>query len=242
MKNLELFKQQKVNFFHGLGLTNSFWEVNLHTLIYTWIVLVALIVLIIVARFYLHKKNSIIQHLLFSFIKSFRSQVVESIGKFYFNHFSFISSLFLFIFLCNIISLIPYVEEPTIDLNTTLGLGIVSFLYVHGVSIKHNGIITYVKDYFFPFFLLFPVNVIGTLATVISISFRLFGNIFGGAIINSLFAHAINGVLVFEMAGILSGINLILTFFFVLFEGFIQAFVFSMLSLTYLAIEIQESD
>lgn len=242
MKNMKLFEQHSVNFFHDLGLTHSFWQVNVHTIINTWVVLGLIVILVLAARYYLNKENSIGQFLVLSLIKNFKAQVIESIGKFYFSHFAFVTSLFIFIFLCNIVSLIPYIEEPTIDLNTTLGLGLVSFIYVHANSIKAHGLVEYIKGYFFPFFLLMPVNVIGTLATIISISFRLFGNIFGGAIINSLFTHAISGSILLETAGILSGINIILAMFFVLFEGFIQAFVFSMLSLTYLAIEIQEEE
>ena len=113
-------------------------------------------------------------------------------------------------------------------------------MYVQGNAIKARGIFGYIKDYFAPFFLLFPLNIIGTLATIVSISFRLFGNIFSGAIIGKLYLNALAGNFLFEMLGILSGINIILTLFFVLFAGTIQAFVFSMLTLTYLAMAITQ--
>lgn len=240
MKNLELFKQVKINLLKDFGLTHSFFEINVNTIFYTWIVLIVITILACMARMALKRDNSIGQYLVVSFIKSFKEQVVESIGRFEFNHFAFISSLFLFILFCNIISLIPFIDEPTVDLNTTIGLGFVSFFYVQSSAIAYNGLWYYIKGYLEPFFLLAPVNIIGTLSTIISISFRLFGNIFGGAVINHLFHSAISGVLLFELAGIISGLNLLLTMFFVLFEGVIQAFVFSMLTLTYLAVEIQE--
>lgn len=242
MKNLELFHQITWNPFKIFGLTGSFWNINLTIVIFTWVVLLAIFGIILLSKIYLKKDNSIGQYLILSFIKSFREQVVESLGRFEFKHFAFITSLFIFIFLCNIISILPFVEEPTIDLNTTLGLGIVSFLYVQINSIMHNGFKAYFKEYFMPFFLLFPVNVIGVLSTIISISFRLFGNISGGAIISGLWRGSIAGAFALESIGILSGMNLLLTGFFVLFEGFIQAFVFAMLSLTYLAIEIQHEE
>jgi F-type H+-transporting ATPase subunit a len=84
-----------------------------------------------------------------------------------------------------------------------------------------------------------PLNVIGKLATVVSISFRLFGNIFGGSIISSIYFNAIQGRFLLELIGLISGINLIMVLFFGIFEGFLQAFVFSMLSLTYLSIALQ---
>lgn len=242
MKNLELFHQITWNPFKIFGLTGSFWNINLTIVIFTWVVLLAIFGIILLSKIYLKKDNSIGQYLILSFIKSFKEQVIESLGRFEFKHFAFITSLFIFIFLCNIISVLPFVEEPTIDLNTTLGLGIVSFLYVQINSIMYNGFKAYIKEYFMPFFLLFPVNVIGVLSTIISISFRLFGNISGGAIIANLWRGSIAGAFVLESIGILSGMNLLLTGFFVLFEGFIQAFVFAMLSLTYLAIEVQHEE
>ena len=89
---------------------------------------------------------------------------------------------------------------------------------------------------------MFPLHVIGKLATIVSISFRLFGNIFGGAIIAHIYLSSIEGSLLWELLGILTGTNLIITIFFGLFEGFLQAFVFSMLSLTYLSIAINHDE
>jgi F-type H+-transporting ATPase subunit a len=86
---------------------------------------------------------------------------------------------------------------------------------------------------------MFPLNVIGKLASIISISFRLFGNIFGGAIISRIYFGVIEGSLIGEMIGLFSGINFLIMLFFGLFEGALQAFVFSMLTLTYLSMSIQ---
>ena len=85
-----------------------------------------------------------------------------------------------------------------------------------------------------------PLNVVGKLATVVSLSFRLFGNIFGGFLISQIYFTAIEGSFWLELGGIITGINLILKVFFCLFEGYLQAFVFTMLTLTYLAIAMQK--
>lgn len=87
-----------------------------------------------------------------------------------------------------------------------------------------------------------PLNLIGKFATIISMSFRLFGNIFGGATIASIYFRLIYGSPAWEAIGSFSGINLIIMLFFGLFEGLIQAFVFAMLSLTYLATAIAHDD
>ena len=131
-------------------------------------------------------------------------------------------------------------DEPTRDLNTTLALGIISFIYIQSVTIKTRGIGSYVKDFFQPFFVMLPLNVVGKLSSIISISFRLFGNIFGGAIITKLYFSTIRGSIILELLGILSGANFLIVAFFTLFEGLLQAFVFAMLTLTYLSIGTQE--
>ena len=96
------------------------------------------------------------------------------------------------------------------------------------------------KEFFRPFFLMFPINLIGHFSKIISISFRLFGNIFGGSIIMELYKNLIAGSILRETLGIFTGINFILLIFFGIFEGLIQAFVFSILTLTYLSLAIQK--
>src|SRR5690606_8858231 len=143
--------------------------------------------------------------------------------------------------LCNTASIIPLLDEPTRDLNTALALGIISFIYIQVFTIKAHGIKSYIGGFFKPFFVMFPLNIIGKLSSIISVSFRLFGNIFGGSIITKLYFTAIQGSVLFELAGILTGMNLLIVLFFTLFEGLLQAFVFAMLTLTYLSIGSQES-
>src|SRR6185436_19701385 len=104
---------------------------------------------------------------------------------------------------CNTAPLIPWLEEPTRDLNTALALGIISFLYVQLVAVQTRGIFFYIKDFFQPFFIMLPLNVIGKLSSIVSISFRLFGNIFGGAIITKLYFTFISGSIILETMGLL---------------------------------------
>jgi F-type H+-transporting ATPase subunit a len=83
---------------------------------------------------------------------------------------------------------------------------------------------------------MFPLNVIGKLSSIISSSFRLFGNIFGGSIITKLYFTAIQTSLLTQLFGIFSGFNILIVLFFTLFEGLLQAFVFAMLTLTFLSL------
>lgn len=242
MQNFEIFHEQYWKPLEKLGFTHSFWNINTKTIIFTWIVLGIIFIFSILARFAIKRKYSILGFIFLSFVRSFNNLITNTIGFFSFNHFSFITSLFIFIFVCNIVSLIPWIDEPTSDASTTLALGISSFLYVQISSIIEKGFKEYIKEYFSPFFLLFPLNVIGELAKIISISFRLFGNIFGGSIISKIWISAISGSLLTEILGIITGLNLIIVLFFIMFEGFIQAFVFSMLTLTYLSVGIAHEE
>ncbi len=225
------------------GITHPAFALEASTIIATWVALAVIVALIILCRFLLRQKDSLGAYAVKACTKSFMNLIEQSAGMFVYRYFSFITSLFLFIITCNWVALIPYVEEPTKDLNTTLALGIVAFLYIQKEMIRVHGFGAYLKEYFLPFDIVFPLNVIaglvmlplellGKAASVISISFRLFGNIFGGAIIMAIFRQSISNSFIFSALGTFLGINLLLTGFFILFEGFLQAFVFSILTLT----------
>lgn len=242
MAQFAVFKEDVIRPFLKLGLTSHFWDINLHTVLATWIVIATLATLAIATQFALRRSENSFSFLVISFVSGFKDLVDQTLGTFHFRHFTFIASLFLFILTCNMISILPGIEEPTSDIMTTLAIGIIAFLYTQYSSIENNGLINYLKGYLKPFFVMLPLNIISNLATIISISFRLFGNIFGGAVISQLWYGAINYNFITQVLGILSGINLTITIFFILFEGFIQAFVFAMLSLTYLSLEVKNEE
>lgn len=224
------------------GSENPFFTINTSLVFHTWAVLIALLIISIPVRWLVRKKGSVIRQLIFMYMQTFLDLCNQSLPEFSFTHFSFITALFTFILACNIISLIPTFEEPTTNLNTTLALGISSFAYIQIAAIARLGLWTYLKEYFAPFFLMFPIHVVGKIASIVSISFRLFGNIFGSAIIVSIYMSTIRGSFLWELFGLLSGFNILLALFFGLFEGFLQAFVFAMLSLTYLSIALTEEE
>jgi len=140
-----------------------------------------------------------------------------------------ICALFLFLTLSNWLGIIPYLEEPTKDLNTPLSLGLMGFVLAHYAGIRSKGFREYAREYFQPMFIMMPLNVIGELAKIVSISFRLFGNIMGGSIIILVVSH-----LTFSLA-----LPPFLNAFFGLFVGTIQAFVFTMLTIVYISVQIK---
>jgi F-type H+-transporting ATPase subunit a len=136
-----------------------------------------------------------------------------------------ICALFLFLVLCNWIGIIPHLEEPTKDLNTPLSLGLMGFVIAHSVGIKTKGFKAYIKEYFEPMFFMMPLNLIGEVAKIVSISFRLFGNIMGGSIIILVVSYLTYNVVLPPF----------LNAFFGFFVGAIQAFVFTMLTVVYIS-------
>ena len=139
-------------------------------------------------------------------------------------------SLFIFIWASNLAGVVYGMEEPTRDLNTPMACGIIVLAIAHVWSIKRRGMGTYLKGYCEPIFFFFPLNVVGEAAKGISLTFRLFGNIFGGA------------VLIAVLSWLLSYIFLppLLNMFFGVFVGTIQALVFAMLAMTYTAVALNE--
>ncbi len=159
--------------------------------------------------------------------------VIETLGKNKVNYTPYIVTLFLFIWVSNMVGMIPIpgFMEPTRNLNVPLGLGIFAVAIVHITAFKVKGAWGHLQNYLNPIKNpLFLLDIIGELSKVVSISFRLFGNILGGAIIILVVSSLVSYV-VFPV-----GLNL----FFGMFVGTIQAFVFTMLALTYIGVEISE--
>ena len=204
--------------------------INLEVILMTWIVIGLLIVLGLFARY---KKNilprpiQVVGELLISVLYGLTEDALgKKLAKTY---APLICALFMFLLLSNWLGIIPHLEEPTKDLNTTLGLGVMGFFIAHYAGIKSKGFKAYIKEYFQPIFFMMPLNVIGELAKIVSISFRLFGNIMGGSIIILVVSYLTYGLV----------LPPVLNAFFGLFVGTIQAFVFTMLTLVYISVQVK---
>jgi len=203
---------------------------NVETIIMTWIVMAALIVFAFLATrkigFLPNPFQVVGEFLVKAFYDLTKDALDENMAKTY---FPLICSLFMFLLLSNWLGMFPKLGEPTKDLNTPLGLGIMGFVIAHYAGIKAKGFKGYIKEYFQPIFFMAPLNVIGELAKVVSISFRLYGNILGGAIIILVVSHLIYSLVLPPL----------LLCFFSLFVGTIQAFVFTMLSVVYISVQVK---
>ncbi len=202
---------------------------NLEVMVMTCIVISVLIVF----GFFAVRKASIlpgpIQVLGELFITTFYDLTEDALGKELSKTYApLICALFMFLLFCNWIGLFPHLHEPTKDLNTPLSLGLMGFFIAHYAGIRSKGIGKYLKKYCEPIFFMAPLNVIGELAKVVSISFRLFGNIMGGSIIILVVSYLTFSVILPPF----------LIFFFTIFIGAIQAFVFTMLTVVYISLQV----
>lgn len=144
---------------------------------------------------------------------------------------------------CNSLSSLVGMKPATGDLSTVIGWALVVFVLITYYKIKTNGIGGYVKGFFEPLPPLMPINVIGEIATPLSMAFRHFGNIASGTIITALIyaalaglSSAVLGLIPGAVGDLLSkvplfqvGLPAILSIYFDLFSGCIQAFIFAML-------------
>jgi F-type H+-transporting ATPase subunit a len=204
--------------------------INLEVVVMTWIVFVLLIVL---GLFTTRKKAILprpLQALGELIVSLLYGLTEDALGKEHAKKYApMICALFMFLLASNWLGIIPHLEEPTKDLNTTLGLGLMGFVIAHYAGIKSKGFKAYAKEYFQPIFFMMPLNLIGELAKIVSISFRLFGNIMGGSIIILVVSYLTYSIVLPPF----------LYAFFGLFVGTIQAFVFTMLTVVYISVQVK---
>ena len=156
----------------------------------------------------------------------------------------FVGSFFIFILALNYLGLIPGFQSPTADLNTTLALGITAVLGVQIIAIKELGIGGYLKHLMGnpPWLgvLMFPLEVIAQLSRAGSLAVRLFGNIFGE---ESVIVELTKLGLIVLIAGTIPIIPVqVPMLFFGLFGGFLQAFVFTILTSIYIVLFIEHDE
>ncbi len=156
------------------------------------------------------------------------NMVRGSMGRHAVRFRNYIATVMLFALFCNISSLWG-LRPPTADYGVTLAMGLITFFLIHINGIRAQGV-GHFTSLFKPL-LLSPINIIGEIATPLSLSLRLFGNVLSGTVMMGL----IYGLL---SPPITTGIPAILHIYFDIFSGCIQAYVFCMLSMVYITDKI----
>lgn len=206
-----------------------FWEWGIiqinATLVYSWLVMFLLVLgsWLISRRLRSDTQMSRWQNLLEVLVLMIQQQIRDASRQEPQRYLPFIGTLFLYILFLNVIDIVPGITAPTTSLSTTTALASCVFLAVPMFGIARQGVKGYLSNYMRPSPLMLPFNIIGELSRTIALAIRLFGNMMSGSLI----------------VGIL--LSLAPLFFPVLIQAFglligvIQAYVFSILALVYIA-------
>ena len=143
------------------------------------------------------------------------------------NILPFVASLWIFLVLANLIGIIPGLHAPTGDLSTTAALGVLVFFSVHWYGIRIHGLKQYLRHYIEPNPILLPFHIVSEISRTVALAVRLFGNIF---------SLEMAALLVLLVAGFLVPVPVLLLH---IVEALVQAYIFGMLALIYIAGGIQ---
>ena len=135
----------------------------------------------------------------------------------------FIGTLFLFILISNILSVVPWYEPPTGSMSTTAALAISVFLAVPFFGIREKGLLNYLRTYIKPTPIMLPFNLLGELSRTLALAIRLFGNMMSGTMISAILLM----VTPFIFPVLMNLLHLI--------TGVVQAYIFSILATVYIA-------
>ena len=135
----------------------------------------------------------------------------------------FIASLWLFLIIANLVGLIPGLHSPTRDLSVTSALAVLVFFSVHWFGIKTLGLKNYLHHYLTPSPILLPFHIISEFTRTLALAIRLFGN---------MMSLEMAAMLILLVAGFLAPIPILMLH---IIEALVQANIFGMLALIYLA-------
>ncbi|NLT57338.1 MAG: F0F1 ATP synthase subunit A [Clostridiales bacterium] len=198
------------------------------TIVNTWIIMLVLIAFAVYTRIRLRKFEEIptgFQNVVELGVEAFDDMARETAGDELMSLGSWFFMVFLFVTLANLSGLVG-LRPPTADFATPLALALATFFLIQIMGLKfRKG--DYLRSFFEPNLIFFPLNVIGEIARPISLSFRLFGNILAGLILMTLIYALLPTVIRLVLPAALHA-------YFDLFTGVLQTYIFCVLSLTFI--------
>jgi F-type H+-transporting ATPase subunit a len=199
---------------------------------YAWLVMAILIVVAFLATKTISIVPNGVQNLMEVVITGIEDLMVETMGEEGRAYFPLIATFALFILVSNLIALIPGFYPPTANLNTNAALALTVFVMTHVVGFKKHGG-AYLKHFMGPIIwlapLIFIIEIIGHIARPLSLTLRLFGNMYGHEIVLMIFLLLVPLFLPIPM--MLMGVLI----------AFIQTFVFTLLAMIYIAGALEEA-
>jgi F-type H+-transporting ATPase subunit a len=157
-------------------------------------------------------------------------QAEQVIGHGYERYQAYVTCIFLFVLICNLTGLIPGITAPTTSIMVTLGLAIPTFFFYNFHGVREKGLFGYLKHFAGPVWwmawLIFPIEIFSDVIRIMSLSVRLYANMFAGDLVTMVFFSLVPiGIPV-----IFLGLHL--------FVSLIQAFVFMLLTMIYLSLAV----
>jgi F-type H+-transporting ATPase subunit a len=195
-----------------------------------WFVCELLVVAFMVVLFaYLRRKLSVdtpgkTQHTFELAYEFFKASTEEVVGHDGLKYIPFFGTIFLFILFMNLIGLVPFFESPTMYTMVPLGLAVCTFFFYHFTGLRANGL-GYIKQFLGPFWwlawLMLPIELISHFARPLSLTVRLYANMFAGEQVYLTFVMLTKLILPVVFIGLH------------LFVGFLQAYIFMLLAMVY---------
>lgn len=172
------------------------------------------------------------------------NMVGDTMGKHNLKFAPYIGTLFCSSLIGSLIGMTGFLRSTTADLSTTLTWALVTSVLVWYHNIKNNGFLGWLKGFTEPIVVMTPMNIVSEVAQPIALAFRHFGNVAGGGVLMSMVYSALAGAsalllkwipnaLLNSIPFLQLGIPAVLSLYFDLFSGFIQALVFCMLTMVY---------
>jgi F-type H+-transporting ATPase subunit a len=195
------------------------------TLVYTWLIMGLLVIgsVAITGNLSSERTMSRWQNMLEVIVGTIRQEIADVAKEGADTYFPFIGTLFLFILFSNVFTFVPGYVAPTSSLTTTAALAIVVFFAVPIYGITKNGILEYVKEYFRPTFIFFPFHVMGEFSRTLALAVRLFGNIMSHEKVIAILL----AVTPLFFPVVMQALGLLI--------GLIQAYIFAILAMVYIA-------
>ncbi|MGH4126157.1 MAG: F0F1 ATP synthase subunit A [Clostridium sp.] len=196
------------------------------SLIIQWVIILVLTLLIAFINKNLKKIPDKKQSVVEIFVEFVQKTVEQTMGKSFKNFVPYIGTLGIYLLSMNLVGIFG-IKPPTTDYSVSLGMGLTTFIVIQGYTIKKVGIGHYFTGYAKPLPVLLPVNIMERIMLPVSLSLRMFGNMFAATIIMELVYSALSSVAWVAQLGIPIPLHM----YFDLFDGTIQMVIFVMLTM-----------
>lgn len=223
----QLFGGVVASLLHAVGLPAQAATAINDTFALELLVVCGLIAFFIVVRMSLSvEKPNVAQQVAEMIHEAIGGQAEQVIGHGYEKFQAYVTCIFLFVLLNNLLGLIPGISAPTTSLVVPLGLAIPTFLYYNFHGLREQGPVGYLKHFAGPVWwmawLIFPIEIVSHLARVMSLTVRLYANMFAGDLVTLVFFSLFPLGLALPFMGLH------------IFVSIVQALVFTMLAMIYL--------